>query len=192
MFHVKELSPEIICVPVDVEAVWVLLTPKNLTQNSKFKKIAVASLYYTNATRRTDFLDHISASYSILQAKYGGSLGLILAGDFNRLKIKPILHLNPGLKQVVTSFTRRNPDAILDLIITNMHMFYQQPSTLEPLDNDINGLGKPSDHLPVVWKPPTAKNPSQDKNPATRNITRLQLCIKLENNELRNMICSYF
>ena len=31
-----------------------------------------------------------------------------------------------------------------------------------------------------------------DKNPATQNITRLQLCIKLENTELRNIICSYF
>ena len=29
------------------------------------------------------------------------------------------------------------------------------------------------------------------KNPATRNITRLQLCIKLENTELSNKIYSY-
>merc|ERR1712055_1020455 len=31
----------------------------------------------------------------------------------------------------------------------------------------------------------------QKKNPATRNITRLQLCIKLENTQLRNKIYSY-
>ena len=52
MFHIKELSPDVITVPVNIEAVWALLTPKNSFSSSKFKKIVVASLYYTSSTKR--------------------------------------------------------------------------------------------------------------------------------------------
>ena len=163
MFHVKELSPDVVSVPVNIEAAWVLLTPKSSFSSSKFKKIVVASLYYTSSTKRSEFLDHISETYSLLCAKYGPNIGFLLAGDFNRLKIGPILNLSPDLKQVVCSVTRRNPDATLDLIITNMHSFYHQPFTMEPLDNDVEGLGKPSDHLIVVMQPLSSANPVQSK-----------------------------
>ena len=129
----------------------------------KFKKIVVASLYYTTSTKRSEFLDHISETFNVLRAKYGPNLGFILAGDFNRLKIDPILNLSPDLKQVVCTVTRRNPDAILDKIITNLRSLYHQPFTLELLDNDKEGQGKPSDHLVVIMKPLTSDNPVQQK-----------------------------
>ena len=44
MFHIKELSPDVITVPVDIEAVWALLTTQNSFSCMKFKKIVVASL----------------------------------------------------------------------------------------------------------------------------------------------------
>ena len=164
LFHIKELSPDVITVPVNIEAAWALLTPKNSFSSSKIKKIVVASLYYTNSTKRSEFLDHISESYNILKAKFGENVGFILAGDLNRLKIGPILNLSPDLKQVVCTITRRNPDAILDKIITNLHMFYHHPFTLEPLDNDKEGVGKPSDHLIVVMEPLSSDKPVQKKN----------------------------
>ena len=55
--------------------------------------------------------------------------------------------------------TRLNPDATLDVIITNIHSFYLPPTTLAPLDNDENVTGKPADHLIVVMKPLSAEFP---------------------------------
>ena len=124
----------------------------------------MASVYYSSTqTRKSDFIDHISEAYTILCAKYGSDLKFIIAGDYNKLNIKPILNLSPDLKQVVGIFTRRNPDAILDKIITNLHSLYHVPTTLPPLDNDEDVLGKPSDHLIVHMKPLSSGNPSKQK-----------------------------
>ena len=152
-FIVKQLCPDVITVPVTVEAVWSLVIPKNLAGNSRVRKIAVASVYYTKATKRSEFIDHISEAYTLLSAKFGPNLDFAICGDFNRLNIKPILNLSPNLKQLVTVPTRRNPDAILENIISTLEYFYLAPFTISPLDNDENKNGKPSDHLPVVFKP---------------------------------------
>ena len=77
----------------------------------------------------------------------------ILSGDVNRLNLKPILNLAPDLKQVVQVPTRRNPDATLDVIITNVAALYNSPYTLPALENDDDCSGVPSDHLIVVMKP---------------------------------------
>ena len=129
MFYIKEVCPDLITVPIGVEACWAVLTPKSYLSKSKMKYIAVASLYYTVATKRSEFLDHISEAYHTLCAKYGSNLKFIISGDFNRLKYKPILNLSADLKQVVTIPTRLNPDAILDLIFTNLHSYYHLPTT---------------------------------------------------------------
>ena len=160
-YHIKNLCPDIITVPVGVEAVWALLTPKQASA-SKVKQIAVASVYYSSKqTKRSDFLDHISLAYNTLCAKYGSDLKFIISGDFNRMNIKPILNLSSDLRQVVQVVTRTNPDSTLDLIITNLQSLYHPPTTLPPLDNDENNDGKPSDHLIVVMKPLSNLNPSQ-------------------------------
>ena len=152
-YFITELCPNLITVPVTVEASWALLTLKNKSQR-KIKHIALGSLYYSSKfTKKDEFLDHISESFHILCSKYGSNLKFILSGDFNRLNIKPILNLSPDLKQMVEVPTRRNPDAILDLIITNIAALYQSPYTLLPLENDDDIAGKPSDHLSVVMKP---------------------------------------
>jgi hypothetical protein len=44
-FIVKQLCPDVITVPVTVEAVWSLVIPKNLAGNSRVRKFAVASVY---------------------------------------------------------------------------------------------------------------------------------------------------
>ena len=77
----------------------------------------------------------------------------ILAGDTNRLNLKSILNLSPRLRQLVKVPTRRNPDAILDTIISTLGEYFQFPFTLPPLDNDEDKDGKPSDHLIVLMKP---------------------------------------
>ena len=152
-FHIKQLCPDVITVPVGLEAVWALVTPKNITPSSKVKHIAVASMYYTQATKRSDFIDHICESFSILSAKYGPNLHFAICGDMNRLNIKPILNLSPNLNQLIKVPTRLNPDAILENIISTLGYFYLEPFTILPLDNDEDKDGKPSDHLPVIFKP---------------------------------------
>ena len=121
--------------------------------------LIVYSYYYTQNTNRSDFIDHISESFNVLSAKYSPGIQFILAGDTNRLNLRYILNLSPHLKQVVTVPTRNNPDAILDTISSTLAVYYQEPYTLPPLDNDSTDDGKPSDHLIVVWKPITALEP---------------------------------
>ena len=89
-FHIKQLCPDVITVPIGIEAVWALVTPKNVTKNCKVKNIIVASVYYTKATKRSEFIDHICESFSVLSAKYGPNLHFAICGDLNRLNIKPI------------------------------------------------------------------------------------------------------
>ena len=164
LFHIKELSPDVITVPIGVEAVWALLIPKNTTTGSTIKHIAVASVYYSSTqTKKSDFLDHIAQSYNVLCAKYGSNLKFLICGDLNRLNIKPILNLSPDLHQVVQVPTRRNPDAILEKIITNLQLYFHPPETLEPLNNDEGNLGKPSDHLTVIMRPLSNENPMNPK-----------------------------
>ena len=109
----------------------------------------MASIYYAKRTKKKDFIDHICEAYNILMAKYGQGLHFILAGDYNKLNINPILDLSPTLSQVVHIPTRTNPDAILDKIISSLSKYYLPPTCLPPLDNDVDGNGKPSDHLIV-------------------------------------------
>ena len=158
-YHITELCPNIVTVPIDVEVVWALLTPKNHSNFERFRHIVVAAFYYSSTqTKRADFIDHICETYHILCTKYGQNLAFILAGDANRLNLKPILSLSPDLRQVVAVPTRRNPDAILDVIVTNAHKLYQSPYTLQPLDNDENQNGEPSDHCIVIMRPLTNYN----------------------------------
>ena len=111
-YLVKKLCPDPITVPVGVEAVWVLVTPKKQT-SKKFKYIAVCSLYYRGpkSTKK---------NFHFFSSKYGSSLQLIIAGDTKGLNLSPILNLFPNLKQVVAIPTRLKPEAILDHIITTL------------------------------------------------------------------------
>ena len=70
-YHVKNLTNTLINIPWGCEAVWALLTPKNVTSASKIQRIALCSLYCKpNSRTKTKLLDHISQVHSILSAKY--------------------------------------------------------------------------------------------------------------------------
>ena len=164
-YIVKKLCPEPITVPVGVEAVWALITPKNQTCK-KFKNIAVCSLYYRGpkSTKKQELFDHIAETFHFLSSKYGSELQFIIAGDTNRLNLSPILNLSPNLKQVVQTPTRLKPEAILDPIITTLWKYYQQPVTKPPINPNVNGKGKPSDHLIVLMKPLSSVLDIQPRN----------------------------
>ena len=90
-----------------VEAVWVILTPKDVNQTSKIKRIVCASIYSKPGSKhKTDLLDHISEAFNIVSTKFGEGLQFIIAGDTNELRLKPILYLSLTLVQTVTKPTR--------------------------------------------------------------------------------------
>ena len=80
-FIVENITNKLIQIKWGVEAVWCLLTPKNVTNDSKIKKIACAAIYCKPGSKsKTDLLDHIAESYNILSTKYGRGLHFIQAG----------------------------------------------------------------------------------------------------------------
>ena len=153
-FLIENITNTLINIPWEVEIIFCLLTPKNATNNSLIKKIAVASMYSKpNSHKKTVLLDTISSAYHTLSSKYTSGLFWILCGDTNCLKLDAILNLNSNLKQVVDHPTRLQPPAILDPIITDLHSMYQSPVCEDALEVDSDKIGENSDHLMVKMIP---------------------------------------
>ena len=159
-YLVKKICPEPVTVPVGVEVIWAIISPRN-NSSKKFRNIAICSLYYRSpkSTKKQELFDHIGETYHYLSARYGTNMEFIIAGDTNRLNLTPILNLSPRLVQVVKVPTRLNPDATLDKIITTLSKYYLEPVTKPPINPDVNTTGKPSDHLTVLMNPMTASLP---------------------------------
>ena len=88
-----------------------------------------------------------------MSTKYGRGLHFVIAGDTNDLKLDNILNLSPNFRQIVKDWTRLDPPAILDPIITTLHSYYQVPLCLPPLDSDPDKNGTESDHRIVLTRP---------------------------------------
>ena len=152
-YDVTNLTNNIIQIPWGVEAVWCLLSLKNISKTSRIKKIACCSVYLRPGSRmNTALLDHITDGYNVLKKKYPDGLHFIICGDTNRLNIDPVLNLGP-FQQIVTKPTRMDPPAILDTVLTTLASFYQEPVCLPPLDADHDKAGCASDHKIVLVKP---------------------------------------
>ena len=71
-YQVQNITNTLIQVPWGVEAVWCVLTPHNVSRDSKIQKIACCAIYCKpNSNRKTLLLDHISEAFNILGTKYG-------------------------------------------------------------------------------------------------------------------------
>ena len=153
-FQVQNITNTLVQIPWGVEAVWSILTPKNVSNDSKIQKIACCAFYSKPGSKKKSLLlDHISDAYNILSTKYGRGLHFALAGDSNDLKLDSILSLDSRFSQIVKKWTRMNPPALLDPIITTLSGYYQEPMCLEPLDADPDKNGVKSDHRIVVARP---------------------------------------
>ena len=170
-FEVQNITNTLIQIPWGVEAVWCLLTPKNVSNASKIQKIACCAVYSKpNSKKKTLSLDHISDAYNILRTKFGRGLHFVIAGDTNDLKLDSILSLDPNLVQVVKKWTRMDPPAILDPVIMTLSKYYQEPLCLEPLDSDPDKNGVKSDHRIVLCRPINTIN-----NKCIRNIREVKV-----------------
>ena len=166
----ENLTQTTIEIPWGVEAVWAVLTPKNVSNASKIQKVVVGSIYSKPDSRKKSILlDHISQVYNLLSSKFKKGLHWILCGDTNDLKLDSILELNSNLQQCVQNPTRLRPPKILDPIITTLSGYYQLPECLPPLDADPDSNGKPSDHLMVFMSPLSVVNNKPART--TRKIT---------------------
>ena len=157
-YIVENITNKLLQVKWGVEAVWCILTPKNITNDSKIQKIACASIYCKPGSKsKTDLLDHIAEAYNVLSTKYSKGLHFIIAGDTNELKLDSILTLSQNLVQVVQKPTRidsiTGSEKMLDPVIMTLSTYYQEPQVLDPLDSDPDKNGKPSDHKIVLQKP---------------------------------------
>lgn len=158
-FIVENLTNTEVVIPWGVEAIWIVISLKSVTNSSLIKKIVVASIYSKpGSKKKTLLLDHIAQTYHALSAKYKDGLAWCICGDFNDTKTDSILHLNSKLKQVVNQPTRLNPPAILDQIITDLYFHYQTPVIDRPLEVDDDKIGSDSDHFMVKFLPLTNIN----------------------------------
>ena len=78
-----------------------------------------------------------------------------MSGDRNDLSIARLLGTDPALSQTVLKGTRGQN--ILTVILTDLHLFYEEPQIVSPIDvDDPTKPGVPSDHNGVVMTPHTA------------------------------------
>ena len=154
-YNIKNLTNTVVNIPWKVEASWASLTPKNVTQDSKIKKIILCSFYYPgpHSKVKTLLLDHISQTFHLLTAKHGDGLQFILGADANKLDLSSILSLSPTMRQLVVTPTRG--EAILDPILSTLGLWYQTPISLPPLQADPGTGGATADHMIVIMKPIT-------------------------------------
>ena len=86
-------------------------------------------------------INYLFESLTCLEAQFPNS-GVIIAGDFNKLNTSRLRNAFK-FKQIIRFPTRGNN--ILDLILTNLDQYYQEPEKFSPF-----GL---SDHVSIVIQP---------------------------------------
>ena len=106
----------------DFEVLWVYTRPKRLPRGVPC--VILGCVYHPPSANDHEILDYISESLIKVEGLYPGC-AIIIAGDFNKLNIK-LLKRNFQLKQLVRSPTRGSN--ILDLVLTNLHIFYDPTS----------------------------------------------------------------
>jgi hypothetical protein len=138
--------------PHNLEIVWGLMRPK--ISSTVIKEIIVVAFYCPpNSRKKSKLLDHILTNVHVLLTKYPNA-GVIIGGDKNELNITSLISGIPRVKQTVSKCTHKTK--ILDIILTNLHQFYQVPIIVPPVSPDDPTKGVPSDHSTPLAIPLTA------------------------------------
>ena len=91
-YNIQNLTQRLIIITWGVEALWCLMSPKDVTNDRLVKKIAVASIYSKpDSRKKIVLLDNINETYNLLCSKYTEGLYFIIAGDTNDLKLDALL-----------------------------------------------------------------------------------------------------
>ena len=159
--HQFSLSRLPIHVPPDLEVCWGLVKPR---YPGTIKEIIICSFYSPpRSKKKSKLIEHISVNFFKLKTSHPNS-GFICGGDKNDLQTNLLLGIHPNLRQIVTKATHKN--SILDVIITDIGHYYNEPFLRPPLHPDIPGHGVPSDHLLVHVAP----NKDSSKHPKRTSI----------------------
>ena len=143
-------------VPVGIEAAWIILTPRNKEIGS-VKKILVGGIYISpRSLNKQETVDHIIETMFYVQSTHDSQIRFLISGDFNKVDIQDILNSNGALNQVCSVPTRNS--STLELVITCMATLFHPPTTCEPIKQDDNSKGKPSDHNVIIVAPRTDLN----------------------------------
>ena len=142
--------------PEGVEAAWAILTPKD-RESETVKKILIGGIYIApQSQHKQKTIDHIIESMFLVQSKYDCKVRFLVTGDFNKVNIDNLMESNGALQQVCTVATRKS--STLELVITDMATMFHPPTTLDPLKQDENTPGKPSDHGVIIVAPKSDVN----------------------------------
>ena len=145
---VREL--DYINVPDGVEAIWAMVS--STKPSIKFKKICVAAVYISPKSRyKKETVEHIIETIHLVRSRNDNEVSFSICGDFNKYSYEDILDAYGALHQVVTEATRK--EEILDIILTDLHIEYHTPISLQPLEVDSDIRGKDSDHNVILFPP---------------------------------------
>ena len=144
------------------ECMWVWLRPVRLPR--KISGLICAILYNppdTPQPEQKDLVKYMVDKLDVVRTTHP-DCGVVLLGDFNRLDICDLL-IHQNLKQTVWTPTRGQH--VLDLIVTNLHELYNEPSIIAPLGT--------SDHNVVKWTPSASEGVrSHGKNKSKKHVRR--------------------
>ena len=130
------------------EVLWIKIRPSRLPRG--FNCIIVGTVYHPPSASDSEMLNYLINCLSSIEAQSPNS-GILLLGDFNKLKVTK-LKSSFKLKQIITFPTRGSNT--LDLILTNLHEFYNSPVQCPSF-----GL---SDHMTIDLQPKTrSQQPKQ-------------------------------
>ena len=142
------LSKLPIHVSPDLEVCWGLLKSR---KHGSIKELIICFFYCPpRSKKKNKLVEHISINYFKLKSSFP-TCSFICGGDKNDLNIKLLLDISPTFHQIVTKVTHKN--SILDVIVTDIGHFYNEPIVCPPLLPDVPGNGIPSDHLVVHVTP---------------------------------------
>ena len=139
-FYMKEIK---LSNPDNLEVIFATLRPKSVN-SPKYVIILCAVYSIPQSTKKSKLINFISETYHHPKSSKYHSAYFALGGDINDLKVDLLLNISPKFHQIVKNFTRESK--ILSVIITDLTEYYQTPIILPPLQPDVMGVGKPSDH----------------------------------------------
>ena len=138
-----------------LEVSWALLKPKQVT--GPISKIICCAFYSPPySKKKTKLIAHIASTLQDLLLDHPGA-GVVIAGDRNDLSVERLLSMESTLRQIVRIPTHGRK--VLDVVLTNIWRFYNDPIIVNPVPVDDPSKGVPNDHLGVIVKP--IVNPEQ-------------------------------
>jgi len=140
--------------------VWVKSVPEN---HCVIKVLIICGIYYqTKSKTKYLLIYHITTNYNSLKTKYNGA-NFIFAGDYNDLSPNIILQQSASLRQSVHYPTCFPGKTTIDLIVNDLHQWYQPPTPQSPLIPDPEREGCPSDHVVNIMFPKEDTNLNSSK-----------------------------